>query len=523
MAGKNSVVRVVSFIFAIVAGLLIASPQRADAAVDLSGTFEFNHTPISTYTDVTPAPNIYDETAADYIDPALTYNNVTGAYTLAALPTHTLSISGYITTVGTIPTMPGNFALYTSVDLAALTPAERADHPIPVTYLMHMTSPWDNNLVEFPIPSTGTYPEHPRHIEVLWDAVTGAAYYIASIDRYRDSEHSEGYGFIERPYTTTTAETAWSVDLANSAVLEHYQLGILAYNAADELLGNIVVNYTNGYGADYRFKVLGNELILNKMTVKAGKTDNSDSFTVSGWLDGVDPADFVNGDTVTVQLGDLPPWTITGQFKQSGSKPKYRFKGTPGVSPSVNFDLDKETFSISGKNMNLTSLAAPVRISLYIGDYAGWADAEDTGDDDVINGKKILPIQLLDGVEDALRVEKATCKENTQTDTVKTLNIQGGITIFEDVDLSTVAATVYWGSQPTVIPVGGLVEQGSGKFHYVKKATQADPSTANITFDLPKCTFKIILTHTAMPWLDSPLPLRIVIGSVFDEQDTADF
>ncbi len=510
-------------IFTITLLCSFASPLRAIDPDQLSGTFYYNHTPISEFTNVTPDIYVWDETVNSTVENfTLLYSGDTGAYTIGNLPTNPVTISGYVHATGSAATLPGNFYVYGYADLPQMTPGERALFPIDTTYILHMTSPWDNSGIDFPIPSAGTYPIHPRHIEIHWDPVTGADHYTLAILRYRDGEHPDGYGAIDSAANTTTTETSWSVDLNDSENLEHYQLTILAYNAASEDLGRIFVTYTNGFGTDYRFKVGGNELLLNKMTIKAGKTDGTDSFSLSGWLDGIVPADFVNGDAITVQLGNVTSWTINQPLRQSGSKPKYSFKGTPGVTPNLKFDLDKGTFSISGKKMDLDGLAAPVRVELVFGNYFGWCDAQDEGDNDVINSRKPIPMQFLVGEEDAIRVDKVICKENTQTNTVKSLIVAGGIAMAAPANLSLVPCTFSWDNQPFVIPAGGLVDKGASKFMYVKKATKADPFAVVVTFDLIKCTFQIVMANTNIPWQDSPVVLRIELGS-FNQQDNAEF
>lgn len=270
------------------------------------------------------------------------------------------------------------------------------------------------------------------------------------------------------------------------------------------------------------WKVEGNNLLLNKMTFKAGKTGGTDTFSLSGWFEGAEPIHFVNGETIKLWLNDLS-WTIDEPLQQSGSKPKFSYKGIPGVTAGFKFDLDKGTFSVSGKNMDLSGLAAPVHFMMQIGEYANSCDGVDEGDEDTINGRKPMPIQYLVGEEDAIRVDSVVCKEDTATDTVKVLKVKGGIARADGYpDLSQVDCTLYWGTEPYPIPAGGFAAKGASKYMYVKKPTQENPLTATVTFDLVKCTFQIVMTKTDIPWQESPTTLRIILGS-FDEEDEAEY
>ena len=113
------------------------------------------------------------------------------------------------------------------------------------------------------------------------------------------------------------------------------------------------------------------ELLLKKVKIKAGKKPGTDSFFISGWLIAPESSDFVNGDTITLQLGDLPPWTIDEPLKQRGSKPKFSYKGTP----TLTLDLTKGTFKVSAKKVDLKGLTAPVRVKLDFGSYHCWCDS----------------------------------------------------------------------------------------------------------------------------------------------------
>lgn len=299
--------------------------------------------------------------------------------------------------------------------------------------------------------------------------------------------------------------------------MEHYHSYITGYNASNETIAYYSTTYTDGYGSDYRFKVQEYLLSLDKVKIKAGKTAGKSSFSITGRFDPSVPVEFINGEIVSLQLGDLAPWTINQALKQSGQKARYSYKGTPNLK----LDLEKGTFKLWAKNIDLTGLAAPVLITLTLGNYVGTGLAEDEGEEDVINGKKPLPIQFLMGQQDALRIDKTVCKQD-KADKVKTLVVQGGIALAGDTDLDQAAGTISWGNQQYPIPLGGLAAKGNGKYLYVKGAGQSDSSVAYVMIDLNKCTFKIGLKNTAMAWQDSPADLRLQLGN-FDQTDEAAF
>jgi len=457
---------------------------------------------------------VWDETLNQSVDDFThTYNNLTGAYTVGNLPEGPITVSMIYHLTGSTSTLPGNYRAHAYPDLSQLSTEERADYPIDALLIIHQTSPWDNSGIDFATAPADPYPVHSRHVVYQWDAVAGADHYAFVITTLRDTD----FGFVEYVVNTTTQETSYTVDLEDSAESEHYHSYFTACNAENEVIASYMTTYTNGYGGDYRFKVQEYLLSLDKVKIKAGKTAGKSSFSITGRLSQYDSNDFANGQTVALQLGDLAPWTIKQALKQSGQKAKYSYKGTPNLK----LDLEKGTFKLWAKNVDLTGLAAPVLIRLNLGSYEGTTLAEDEGEEDVINGKKPMPLQLLAGQEDVLRVDKAVGKQD-EAGKVKTLVVQGGICLAGDTDLDQMAGTIYWGNQQYPIPLGGLTAKGNGKYLYTKGAGQSDPSVAYVLIDLNKCTFKIGLKNTAMTWQDSPVVLGLQLGN-FNRTDESEF
>ncbi|MBN2375777.1 MAG: right-handed parallel beta-helix repeat-containing protein, partial [Sedimentisphaerales bacterium] len=137
----------------------------------------------------------------------------------------------------------------------------------------------------------------------------------------------------------------------------------------DRFVDDEVVDTGNGtppivdMGA-YERDVTVRTLVIDQLNLKSGKTIGAgqDSFTVKGSLADYVPEDYVNGDTVTLQLESATPLSVSAEFKQSGTKEKYSYKSSgPGLT-SVKLDFEKGTFAISGKNVNLAGLSSPVQV-----------------------------------------------------------------------------------------------------------------------------------------------------------------
>jgi hypothetical protein len=517
MIPKNSVTRCICCVVVLLLCGFMAAPSWAAGAGQLSGIVAYNNTAISAVTNAEPSFWVYDETLSQTVDDfTYTYNNSTGAYALGNLPVGPILVSLTFHLTGSASTLPGNYRTNNFPNLSQLTAEQCANYQLDALYTLHQVRPWDNSGIDFAVAPASPYPVHSGHIVLEWDAVTGADHYEIGITKNRDEEHPLGFGYVETIVTTTTEETFYSIELDDSAEFEHYHSSITAYNAGNVVIAHYATTYTNGYGGDYRFKVLEYEMDLDKVTITAGKTAGTDSFSISGRFDPAVPTGFINGQMIMLQIGDPAFWTIKQALKQSGQKAIYSYTGTPNLK----LDLEKGTFKMWAKDVDLTGVAAPVIITLALGSYNGAGLAEDEGQDDVINGKKHMPLQLLIGQEDALRVDKVVCKE--ETGLVKSLAVQGGLAMADDVDLSQIAGTICWGNQQYPIPLGGLVNKGADKYQYSKKATQGDSSTAVVLIDLAKCTFRIGLKNTAMTWQVSPAVLRLQLGT-FDENSSVEF
>ncbi len=263
-------------------------------------------------------------------------------------------------------------------------------------------------------------------------------------------------------------------------------------------------------------------LIVGKATVKAGKTREAqaDSFSVSGTTN-AEATDFSAAETVTLRVGDFSETLNCDDFKQAGKHPKYTYKGPSGGITSITLDFNKGTFRAAGKDLILTGTTAPMLVLILIGDFYGAAFAEDQGANDVINGKKSVPVQLLLGDTDYLKTTKVKCKQGNENQVGK-LAVQGVIAVEEIVDLRTTGLTIHWGAQQYVLQGGDFTAKGTNTYVGKVKPSGGDNSSAAVTIDFNKCTFKVTLKNTDMTWQASPVNFGLEFDS-FNEQENVEF
>jgi len=294
----------------------------------------------------------------------------------------------------------------------------------------------------------------------------------------------------------------------------------LVETGATDLAGrNRILNGTVDIGA---YENDPSELDVDKITVKAGKTREAsgDSCSVSGALD-APLASFQAADMVTIRVGEMAETVNCSTFKQAGKNPKYTYKGPSGGITSLILDFKKGVYSASGKNMDLTGMSAPAPVALLFGDYYSYTAAEDQGANDVINGTKSLPVSLLLGDTDYLKTTKVKCKQGKENN-VGNLTVQGAIAVETLVDLTASGLTIHWGTEQYVLQGTDVTVKGTNKYVGKVKPSGEDNSSATVTIDFNKCTFKVVLKNTDIPWQTSPVNFGLEFEG-FNEQENVEF
>jgi hypothetical protein len=238
-----------------------------------------------------------------------------------------------------------------------------------------------------------------------------------------------------------------------------------------------------------------------KCTVTAGSKVNSDNISFSGTM-GATVNDFNGANFVKVTIRaesaeDMAPCVFTFPVDNKTFK-KGKFKSTITGKPSkmsFAFDTKKTTFSFSARNVDITGLSCPVGIEIAVGGWTGTTAVNEA----IVNGpKKPIPINLLMGVKDSLRVDNP--KFTKTSGFVTQVVASGGFSVknINDEDMATHSFSVTVGPQTFTIPEGGF-KAGKNKFT-CSKVKLYDSSNligiASATFDFNKCTFTLTIKNT---------------------------
>ncbi len=234
-------------------------------------------------------------------------------------------------------------------------------------------------------------------------------------------------------------------------------------------------------------------MTIKQFTIKAGRTRaaSGDSFTVTGTSFNANQQDISGSTAIYLRLSNASELVFEGVIPYNSAKLKNgkytytRRRNDPNNICSGSFDLNKKTFRITAKGINLTGLSCPVNVELEWGSYLGHAQADET----IVNGRNPIPMQLLSGYADALRVDKASVHTNTKRANRDSLTVKGAIAFKSATEnLTQHSLTLHWGNQDFNVPAGGFVASTHGRYKY-KSPRGTVIEIKNASFDLEKCTF----------------------------------
>jgi hypothetical protein len=193
---------------------------------------------------------------------------------------------------------------------------------------------------------------------------------------------------------------------------------------------------------------------------------------------------------------DMDPCVFTFPVNNKTFK-KGKFSSTITIKPlkmSFAFDTKKKTFSFSASNVDLTGLSCPVGIEIAVGNWTGTAEVNEI----IVNGpKKPIPINLLMGVKDSLRVDgKPKFTRDKITSNITQIVVGGGFSVknLTDEDMATHSFSVTIGAQTFTMPEGKF-KAGKNKFT-CSNVTLSGGEIVSAAFDFNKCTFTLTIKNT---------------------------
>ena len=215
--------------------------------VYIEGILHHQGIPMSKITIVEPTFWFRDEvTGQAWPDATAYYDPATGAYSADNL-SELCGISISFHTIGDTATLPGNYRTW-----EVWSSKNGSQYDIEIKKIIHLVEPWNNNSIAVLPPP---YPIHyDSPIKFEWESVAGATSYHVYVQRYRDADHTDGYGYIDTLASQDTEATSFTIQLPASEQYEHYEFDVRA-NKDSSAIGYYMTTYDSGRGWDYRFKI----------------------------------------------------------------------------------------------------------------------------------------------------------------------------------------------------------------------------------------------------------------------------
>jgi hypothetical protein len=264
------------------------------------------------------------------------------------------------------------------------------------------------------------------------------------------------------------------------------------------------------------------QLVITQCTVTAGSKVNSDKISFSGTM-GATTDDFNEANTVKVTIDSndiVSPCALTFPIDANTfKKGKYNYSKTAnGVRKSFTYDLKTRKFAFSASNVDLSGLGCPVNVEIEIGGYYAGAEVNEM----IVNGPRVpIPILLMMGVKDVLRVDKCTVKQNDKKSNSDQLIASGAFAV-ENPDPNmanwiTEGLVITLGSQQFDIHKNSL-KAGKGMFSCSNVKVTDPNATAAATFNFNLCSFTLTIKDTNIPDINDVIDF----GAAFADYDEVD-
>ena len=241
--------------------------------------------------------------------------------------------------------------------------------------------------------------------------------------------------------------------------------GGYAYNSSSER-----EDYVNDL---WRFELPADtNMRIDKCSVKAGKTDSTDSITFSGFMDaGKAPFAAALGGEVVISLwtDKVPDPDVDTTFRfpinadtfSNGTYKSPKADSADKSAPVLSFSYDsaKGTMNFSASNVDLTGLYCPITLTIQIDGYV----VQELLEEDIVNGTKPCPLRLVMGVLDSLDVSKFKAK-NVSTPDSDSFEASGTFTVDGSFDFNTaLPVDIMLGSDTFSLP-GGVFSEKNGVY-----------------------------------------------------------
>ncbi len=243
-------------------------------------------------------------------------------------------------------------------------------------------------------------------------------------------------------------------------------------------------------------------LTISRCQVTAGTTAGQDTIEMSGTFERV-PSDLLGIPHVEVVISSLKDnaviysencnyiWDATGnRFIWSE---RYR-RGEPGRITLLMLNFAQRRFLLRAQNVNLTGLGCPLELSMTVGPYVLRGQA----DESIVNGAARIPIWLMRGYANELRIGRAAVQTGRKPDT-DSLRIWGEIAVQElGRNLRAESVVLQWGEQTFTLPAGSLRADRRGMVYSCSNVRTSEGARVWLRIDLQRCLYSARISGTTL-------------------------
>jgi hypothetical protein len=253
---------------------------------------------------------------------------------------------------------------------------------------------------------------------------------------------------------------------------------------------------------------------VTQCSITAGNKTNSDAISISGKINAtaddfssasvievtVDSNDIVNPCVLTFPINDTTFKIKNGTYSYSGTENKLR--------KSFTYNVKTHKFAFSASTVDLSGLGCPVTAKIDINDFNATADLYEP----IVNGPRMpIPMLLMMGVKDVLKVDKCTVKQNAKPNKDQ-LTVSGAFAV-KDTDANMAVRTsegltITLDSQQVDIPANKL-KAGRGTFTCSNAKIAGGNGTAAATFNFNLCSFTLTIKDANIPPISSAVDFGV--------------
>ncbi len=210
----------------------------------------YNGSPLSDYTDKTPSfwAREEDNNTVPTLHPS--YNTDTGHFKLADMEIGKYGLQVTLDDDDNGYNRPNDFTGWTS-PVYVNKGKSTVEQDLSVSRILHLTSPFDNKIIHQSMGDDLNVHEG-EELKVEWDPLPEATDYQLRISLYKENPYQRIITVVNHK----TSNTSYVASLPATDEGQLYQLNLSANNAAGDKVGQLMTNYENGIGWDYRFKTV---------------------------------------------------------------------------------------------------------------------------------------------------------------------------------------------------------------------------------------------------------------------------